>query len=44
MEIIVGVLAYMLINSANLTNKQKQLLITNNQKQLVKGTVSKMDY
>ena len=44
MEIIVGVLAYMLINSANLTNKQKQLLITNKQKQLVKGTVSKMDY
>ena len=35
MEILDGVLAYRLLNSANLTNEQKQL---------VKATVSKMDY
>ena len=35
MEILDGVLAYRLLNSANLTNEQKHL---------VKGTVSKMDY
>ena len=35
MEILDGVLTYRLFNSANLTNEQKQL---------VKATVSKMDY
>ena len=35
MEILDGVLAYRILNSANLTNEQKQLL---------KITVSKMDY
>ena len=35
MEILEGVLAYRLLNSANLTNEQKQL---------VKSTVSKIDY
>ena len=35
MEILDGVLAYRLLHSANLTNEQKQL---------VKATVSKMDY
>ena len=35
MEILDGVLAYRLLNNANLTNEQKHL---------VKGTVSKMDY
>ena len=35
MEILDGVLAYRILNSANLTNEQKQL---------VKITVSKMDY
>ena len=44
MQILDGVLAYRLLNTANLTNEQKQLVITNKQKQLVKATVSKMDY
>ena len=35
MEILEGVLAYRLLNSSNLTNEQKQL---------VKSTVSKIDY
>ena len=35
MEILEGVLAYKLLNSSNLTNEQKQL---------VKSTVSKIDY
>ena len=35
MEILDGILTYRLLNSANLTNEQKQL---------VKATVSKMDY
>ena len=35
MEILEGVLAYRLLNSANLTNEQKQL---------VKSTVSKIEY
>ena len=35
MKILDGVLAYRLLNSANLTNEQKQL---------VKATISKMDY
>ena len=35
MEILDGILTYRLLNSANFTNEQKQL---------VKATVSKMDY
>ena len=35
MEILDGVLAYKLLNSANLTNEQKQL---------IKATVNKRDY
>ena len=35
MEILDGVLAYRLLNSANLTNEQKQL---------IKATVNKRDY
>ena len=44
MQILDGVLAYRLLNTVNLTNEQKRLVITNKQKQLVKATVSKMDY